>query len=153
MSQLPSIEVIDELPIPDEFNEEKRADYLLADRKVIIELKTLGSDQKYKVNEELDKHRDRDDFPLFYGEQELSKILKLLPDGQKINSRIFYKISRSIESAFRDDNKQIRSSKQIFDCPNASSLLVLLNQNIDVLSPEVISYRSRSGFTTYLAFC
>src|SRR5262249_601334 len=147
MSQLPFVEVIDALPIPDEFNEEKRADYLLENRKVIVELKTLESDPEYKINEELDKHRDRDDFPLFYGKQELSKILKHLSDGQKINSRIFYKISRSIESAFRDANKQIRSSKRVFDCRNASGLLVLLNHNIDVLSPEVILYRSSQLLT------
>lgn len=141
MSQLPFAESIDDLELPRDFDEEKRADFLLDNRNVVVELKSLEKDPEHKVNDELDKQREREDFPLFYGEQELSKILKYLPDGESINRKLFYKISRSVEKAFRKANKQIGSTKKIFNCQNASGFLVLLNQEINVLSPEVLSCR------------
>lgn len=99
------------------------------------------SDPEHKAHAELEKHSNRDEYPLFYGEMEVHKILKHLPDGQEIFEKLFYKLSRSIEKSFRDADKQICSTKEIFACPDAFGILVLLNQSISVLSPELISHR------------
>ena len=141
ISQLPLAEVIDDLDLPAEFNEKRRADFLIENRKAIIELKSLESDQEPKIHAELEKHRKRDEYPLFYGEMELYKILKHLPDGKQIQRRLFERISRSIEQSFREADKQIGATKEMFACPDAFGFLVLLNHNISVLSPEVISKR------------
>jgi hypothetical protein len=141
MSQLPMVEVIDELELPPNFEKEKRADFLIERRKVIVEIKSLESDPEYKVQDEMAKHQGREEYPLFYGELELSKILRHLPDGKEINQRLFYKISRSLENSFRKGNRQIGATKEILGCANAYGLLVFLNEELDILSPEVISYR------------
>jgi len=141
ISRLPSAEVIDNLELPPEFEESKRADFLVENRKAVIELKSLESDPEHKVHTELENHRNRDDYPLFYGEMELHKILKRLPDGEQIQTKLFYKVSRSIEQSFREADKQIGATKEMLGCRDAFGLLVLLNQNISVLSPELISYR------------
>lgn len=141
ISQLPSAEVIDDLDLPSEFDDEKRADFLIENRRTIIELKTLESDPEYKVHNELNNHKERDEYPLFYGELELNKVLKHLPDGTEINKKIFYKISRSVEKAFRKADKQIGATKEILGCENSFGLLVFLNEDIEVLSPETIAYR------------
>ena len=141
VSQLPSVEVIDDLDLPSAFDEEKRADFLVENRKVVIELKSLESDPEYKIHAELENHRKREEYPLFYGELELYKVLKHLPDGEQIQERLFYKISRSIEQSFREADKQIGATKEILGCRNAYGLLVLLNEDVSVLSPETISYR------------
>ena len=141
ISQLPSAEVIDELELPSEFDESKRADFLIENRKTVIELKSLESDPEHKVHTELENHKKRDEYPLFYGEQEVYKILKHLPDGEQIQEKLFYKVARSIEQSFREADKQIGATKEILTCPDAFGILVLLNQDISVLSPELISYR------------
>ncbi len=141
LSQLPLAEAIDDLRLSTEFDESKRADFLIENRKAIIEIKSLESDPKYKINTELKRHRERDEYPLFYGEWELDKILKHLPDGEQIHKKLFEKISRSIEQSFRKADKQILATKNIFNCPDSIGILVLLNEDISVLSPEVISYR------------
>lgn len=141
ISQLPYAEVIDDLDLPSEFNEKKRADFLIENRKAIIELKSLESDPENKIHAELEKHRERDEYPLFYGELEISKVLKHLPDGQQIQRGLFDKITRSIEKSFRQADKQIGATKEMLACPNSFGFLVLLNQDISVLSPEVISNR------------
>ncbi|RJR44065.1 MAG: hypothetical protein C4576_13500 [Desulfobacteraceae bacterium] len=141
VSQLPFAEVIDDLDLPPGFDGSKRADFLVENRKAIIELKSLEADPEPKINNELESHQSREEYPLFYGEMELSKVLKHLPDGDEIQKKLFYKISRSIEQSFREANRQIQSTKDILNCPNSIGLLVLLNEKISVLSPEVIAYR------------
>jgi hypothetical protein len=141
ISQLPSAEVIDNLELPPEFDESKRADFLVENRKAIIEIKSLESDPEYKIHNELETHKERYEYPLFFGEMELNRVLKHLPDSDEIQKKLFYKISRSIEQSFRDADKQIRATREILGCPDSIGLLVLLNENISVLSPEVISYR------------
>lgn len=141
LSQLPIAESIDDLHLPTKFDKSKRADFLIDNGKAIIEIKSLESDPKHKINTELKRHRERDEYPLFYGELELDKILKHLPDGEQIQKKLFEKISRSIEQSFREADKQIRATKDIFNCPDSIGLLVLLNEDVSVLSPEVISRR------------
>lgn len=141
LARLPHAEAIDNLELPKEFDESKRADFLVYDRKAIIELKSLESDPEHKIHTEIKNHQDRDEYPLFYGELEISKILKHLSDGEEIQKKLFYKISRSIEQSFREADKQIRATKEILNCPDSTGLLVLLNEGISVLSPEIISYR------------
>ena len=58
----------------------------------------------------------------------------------EIQKKLVVKISRSIEQSFKQANKQIRATKDIFNCPDSIGLLVLLNENISILSPELISY-------------
>lgn len=141
MSKLPFAESIDGLELPKNNIETKKADFLLDNRRTIVELKSLQIDPEYKVHKELEKHRNRNDFPLFYGEMEISQVLKHLPNGDNIYENLFYKFSRSIKNSFRKANKQIESTKSQFNCKDASGLLVFLNQEIDILSPEVISHR------------
>lgn len=141
ISQLPSAEVIDKLELPSEFDESKRADFLVENRKAVIELKSLESDPEHKVQAELETHKERDEYPLFYGEMEVHKILKHLPDAEQIQTKLFYKVSRSIEQSFREADKQIGATKEILGCHDAFGVLVLLNQDVSVLSPELISYR------------
>lgn len=137
MESLPDTESIDSIIDGPEFDGEKRADYLVFDRRVIIELKSLEVDTSPKVDKELEFHRDRDDFPVFYGEVELQKILKHLPDGDQINRRIFNNTTRSIEEGARSAAKQLQNTARLLDLPDAIRLLVLLNQDIDILAPDV----------------
>jgi len=138
---LPSAEAIDDLEFPTAFAEKKRADFLIENRKVIIELKSLESDPAHKIDTELKNHRGKKEFPLFYGKLELHKVLKHLPDGEQIQKKIFQKISRSIEQSFREADNQIGATKAILNCPHSSGVLVLLNHDIATLSPGLISSR------------
>lgn len=141
ISQLPSAEVIDNLELPPKFDESKRADFTVENRRAVIELKSIESDPEHKVYTELEKHKKKDEYPLFYGEMEVHKVLKHLPDGVEIQAKLLNKVSRSIEKSFRKAEKQIGSTKHILGCSDAFGILVLLNEDISVLSPELISYK------------
>lgn len=142
IASLPGVEVIDKI-IPSGLHQGKRrADYLLQNRQVILELKTLKTDPSPKVDKELEKHQDRDDYPIIYGEVELQKILRHLPDRAQINQRIYRNVTRSVEDAIRSAEKQIRDTKGLLQLENSIGMLVLLNESIDVLSPDVVVHKT-----------
>lgn len=142
MTSLSGVESVDKLIPSGSFQNKNRADYLLADRRVVIELKTLKVDPSAKVENELSQHRDRSDFPLIPGIVELPKILRHLPDGNQINQRIYRNISRSVEKAVRSAEEQISDTEEILNLRDTVGLLVLLNESIDVLDPQVVGRRT-----------
>ena len=141
LSGIPGAESLDELLSGEQYKGERRADFLLFDRRVIIEVKSLEVDTASKVEGEMATHRDRDDFPLFYGEVELSKVLAHLPDGKEINDRIFLRTTRSVEAAARSAEDQIENTARLLSLPDSVGVLVLLNQEIDIFTPEVVAHR------------
>lgn len=137
LSAWPGAEKIDDIISFGDFPNKRRADFLLDNRSIIVELKTLKTDTSQKVEKELDRHRNRDDFPLIYGAVELQKILKHLPDQEDINRLIYRNITRSIEDAIRSAEVQVRDTKEILNLPNAIGLTILLNEDVEILSPDV----------------
>lgn len=143
LSKLPFTEAIDDLDLPPEYDKSKHAVFLLENRKVIIEIKTLESDLEQKKITALKNLQEMDKYPLFYGVLEINEVFSHLPDDEQINQNLFHKISRSIEQSFREADKQIYTNKEILNCPDSIGLLVLLSKNISVLSPEIISCEVR----------
>jgi hypothetical protein len=141
LSGIPGAESLDELLVGAKYDGERRADFLLFDRRVILEVKSLEVDTSTKVEGEMAVHRDRDDFPLIYGEVELSKVLAHLPDGKEINDRIFLRTTRSIEAAARSAEGQIENTARLLSLTDPVGVLVLLNQEIDIFTPEVVAGR------------
>jgi hypothetical protein len=141
MTSFPNVEPIDNIDLPTSGKDSKRADYFWFKRQVIVELKTLKTDTSSKAQKEVDKHEDREDYPLFYGEMELQKVLRHLPDGEEINRRIYRNITRSIEDIIRSADKQINETKALFGLRDSIGLLIVLSENISILSPEVITRR------------
>lgn len=138
LDTLPNSEAIDGLNIPSEKKDNQKADYFVENRLLIVEVKSLKADPEHKIENEIDKHRNRDEFPLIYGQVELNKILAHLPDGNRIKAKIFEKITRSIEQSFRSANSQIKDTKDTFNLSDSIGLLVLLSDVIDLFDPQLV---------------
>lgn len=140
LDSIPGAEKIDDLGLPDTPGQRK-ADYLLGQREVVIELKTLTKDTSHKIEPAVDKHRQRDEFPLFYGSADLRKVLAHLPDGEGIYRQIYLATTRSVEDAVRSAEEQITHTRLALNLPDAPGVLMMLNESIDLLNPEVVSHR------------
>jgi hypothetical protein len=143
LDMLTDVENIDKLNMTKQQKDAQKADYFSQNRELIIELKSLETDTQPKVEKILEPHRSRPEFPDFYGEWEVHKILKNLPDGNEINKEIVEAVTSSIQTIYRKSNKQIRTTKSSFKLPSSQGLLIILNESIDVLAPEHIFYRLR----------
>ncbi|HEX8264968.1 MAG TPA: hypothetical protein VF596_06050 [Pyrinomonadaceae bacterium] len=143
LAKLTQVENIDNLNLNQQQKDESKADYFAESRQLIIELKSLETDTEHKIEKIHEPQRSRPEFPDFYGEWQVSKILKYLPDGKEINRQIIDAVTSSLKEIYRKANRQIRTTKLTFNLPDAQGLLILLNQKIDVLAPDVIFYRLR----------
>jgi hypothetical protein len=138
-------ECIDELALTLEQRRAKKADYFFDGRKVIGELKALYTDATAKVEAILAPYRETPEWPIFFGEQDLQKVLEHLPDGDRIGARIMEAITDSIEAVVEKANRQIRATKETFGLPDAGGLLIILNDAVDILSPDLVTQRVRSA--------
>lgn len=141
LSFLPGSENIDSLAIPKGGENSQKADYFLAKRQIIIEIKSLKKDTSHKVEKIIEPHRERSEFPNFYGERDLQDVLTHLPDGEEIKKTIYEKITTSIEKAFKKADDQITETKNLFNVPYAQGVLVILNESIDIFSPDVLLHK------------
>ena len=141
MSMLPSIEVIDDIELSKEKNQHEKADYLGLGRKIIFEQKALETDQIEKVQKKIDSFQNEEFFPLFYGKRDINEILKYFPDGEKIKLEIYTSITRQIEGVLSKANGQIPSTEEIFNLKDSIGILLLLNDSVSILTPEVIGKR------------
>ena len=137
---IPSIEDIDSLPKSDIDHNKKKADYLGMGRKIIFEQKSITKDQADKIQSIVEQYSHLDEYPVFYGKRDLDLALENLPGNEKIKSEILSKITKLIESYLRQADKQIASTKQQLGLNESSGALLILNERVKVLSPEIISY-------------
>lgn len=141
LAALPNAEAIDSLVLPEDLTKRRKADFLLARREVVLELKTLSTDPSAKIEAEVDKHRERDEFPLFYGTADVRKVLSHLADGEEIYRRMVMAISRSVEDVVRSAEEQVSNTRDVLGIPNAVGMLAILNESVQILDPTVVGHR------------
>lgn len=70
-----------------------------------------------------------------------NKILKHLPDGESINQEMFYTITSALEDHVEKANRQIRETKKIYEISDSEGILIILNDLVEILSPDLIAYK------------
>jgi hypothetical protein len=138
---LQSAELVDELQLNQEQRCAKKADFFFLDRQLIGEMKCITKDMKPKAQAVLDRQEDRPEYPMFYGVWDSNKVLKHLPDGEKIKQEVFYSTTSALEEYVEKANRQIRTTKETFKLQDSEGILIILNDCVDILSPYVIAYR------------
>lgn len=139
LSRMQGAEDLDTLGLKTDKRGNRIADYLLSDREVIVEVKTLLEDPEHKVELTLDLHRKREDYPLVFGKVALQEVLGHLPDGEEINEQIYGRVTRSIQKAFKSAEEQILATRNALGLENSMGILVILNEKLAILSPDIIT--------------
>lgn len=119
---LDAAECIDDLPLTAEQKAGKRGDFFFNGRTIVGEIKSLKTNTQDKINALLQPYEGTPEWPLFYGEQEVHKIVSFLTNRDELNSKIFNTITDSIEGIIEKANRQIRETKRTFDLPSAGGL-------------------------------
>ena len=138
---VPSSEFIDDLQLTAEQRKTDKADIFFENRQIIAEVKLLETDMAPKIDPILAPYRDTKEWPVFYGSRPLSKVLEHLRDGEVLRRKIYQAITNRLEKIVADANRQIRESKASFALPDSRGLLVVLNDTIDILDPNVMAHR------------
>jgi hypothetical protein len=141
IKSLENSECIDDLDLTAEQERAQKADYFINNRTIISEFKSLETDTSSKLKTILEPHRNRPEWPVFFGPQDLQTVLAYLPDGKEINAQIVNALTDSIERIIEKANRQIRVTKEKFGLPDAAGLLVIFNDAVESFSPDVVAYR------------
>lgn len=123
----------------------KRADYLFWDRRVIVEQKSLEADPAHKA-EEFTTRLIRERRLVLYGAHSTREIFSDLPDGEDLQRRMVQKVGKVIEDNVANADKQTRDTREILAIPNAAGVLVLLNEAVSALGPDIIHYELARSF-------
>lgn len=140
LRSLSGAEFIDDFS-PDIFDGEKRADFLLDFRRVVLELKTLKQDPSYKVAEHLKQYVNLPEFPIFLWNANIDDVVSPLSNGHEIKRKIFDALTRTIQTSVEKADDQIESTKKRLGLTNSSGILSILNEGVAILTPDVIAKR------------
>jgi hypothetical protein len=143
LRDLEDAENIDALKLTPEQQRANKADYFFERRSIVGELKALYTDAEPKIETILEPYRETPEWPLFYGEQALQKVLERLPDSESLTAKIVEAVTDSIEGVVKKANRQIRATKETFGLPDAGGLLIILNDVVEILSPNLVTNRVR----------
>lgn len=141
MKAVSTIECIDSIPVPPKYISPKKADYFGMGRSVIFEQKSINQEQVNKIQNEIEKHQNEEYYPVFYGQRDVNLVLENFPNKEEMKRKIFNKITKLIEGYLSNADKQILSTSKIFGISRYTGVLIILNDKIEVLSPEVIIHK------------
>ena len=141
MKAVSSIEDIDAIPIPQKYTSPKKADYFGMGRSVIFEQKSINQEQASKIQNELDKRNNEDYYPIFYGNRDVNLVLEHFPNKEEMQRKLFNQITKLIEDYLSNADKQIFSTAKVFGIAKYTGVLIILNESIGVLSPEIVTHK------------
>ena len=142
LDQLDGAESIDGSLSDTELSHGKRADFLLDQRRIVLEVKSLEADPEYKIEERLAAHRNRLEFPIFLWKADLNEILPYLPDGKEIRRQIFHAVMRAVQGALEKADDQIEATKTALNLKHACGVVAILNAEIGILAPDLVTAKA-----------
>lgn len=132
-------ECIDKLVLTKAQMQSKKADFLLGDRSVIVEVKAISDDRESAVRRIIERRRAEPDWPTVYWQTSIHDVLSRHPRGQEIHREIYDAATATVEGLFRKANRQIRNTKITFGLDDAVGVVTLLNNDVNMLDPRVLA--------------
>ncbi len=112
-----------------------RADYLINNRTVIIEQKTLTTNPKHKVQKYADLLLGEGKI-VANGRHSLRPVFDAQPAGRWHSRRFINKLSSVLKDDLSHADKQLRDTRKIFSIPGAVGVVVLLNEGAHEIDPH-----------------
>lgn len=116
-----------------------RADYYLADRRIVAEVKSLEVDPTYKGSVIINDYLEDTGIEVF-GTLPLSRVVRNQQHGQDIDTAIYRRISRGVERICSKADKQLGTEFKKLPAL-ATGLLIILNEAITSLHPSLVAER------------
>ena len=119
---------------------EKRPDFECLRGLLVVEIKTLETDPKGRLENALSPERAKADWPAFFGIWPIESILKNVSNSEEIKTRLLDRLGRAIVSHVKKANDQLKSHAERVDRKNLVRLLLLLNEDHPEYTPDVVAY-------------
>ena len=128
------------------FGNKRKADYLLADKQIVAELKTLTASPKTRIEQRLKRRLSEPGAPIVFGSIGMSNILDGMPDGEDFTRIMLDLAGRSVRRHLTKSATQIRNTQSILGQPNAAGLTILANDSEPMISLVDAAYAVKAAF-------
>lgn len=140
----PMTESLDGPAFAETFGSAEKADYLLGNRALIAELKTLNGDPKERIERQLKERLARPNAPIAFGQVGINQLVDVMDDSQAIYKAMVDLSSRAVRRHLQKANEQIGSTRARLDLPNAAGLMILINESEAMIDAACIGYAIRA---------
>lgn len=127
---------------------ETKADYLLGNRLLIAELKTINDGPELRTEDRLGKRLAHSDAPIVFGTVPVTQVIGGLQDQEAINKMMLDMAGRAVRRHLKKANDQIGAMKERLGLPDAGGMLVLMNDSEPMIDVAAICYAAKSAFDT-----
>ncbi|MGY6660852.1 MAG: hypothetical protein ACXIVO_00885 [Glycocaulis sp.] len=110
------------------FGSRKKADFLLNNRKIIAEIKTINASPNQRLNLRLKEWLSRPDAPIVFGQFNVGAVLDSFSDSDQLKKEWFDVSARSVRQSIGKMCGQITSTKKQLSINDSSGLGVLINE-------------------------
>ena len=114
VNSLINAEVIDEIDLDSDQRAAEKPDFFFYDRQFIAEMKCLKQDMKDKADVIMEKHEKRPEYPLFFGEWLIDKVLQSFPDRDQIMNEIGERLTSGLYSIVKKSKPSDTRSQEEF---------------------------------------
>ncbi|MEX0299232.1 MAG: hypothetical protein AB3N28_09190, partial [Kordiimonas sp.] len=122
--------------------EGEKADYLVLNKALVLEIKNIESNPRHKVTSFIDELSEHPSYPMFYGARSLNQIFEHFEDPEELDQTVYRKISQQIEAVLKKANRQIQNTQKMLALEDAAGVVILCNDNVEILDPEIIATRA-----------
>lgn len=140
-----STESLDEPSLARQLGPGEKADYLLNNRNIVAELKTINGDPKNRVEHRLQEWFSQPGAPIVMGRYGLAAIFRAMPDGHEMSKLVIDLSIRAVRRHLYKSNNQVLETKRRLGLSHASGLLVIMNESERMIDAASIGYGIRSA--------
>jgi hypothetical protein len=125
-----------------------KADYLLGNRGLVAELKTLNASPKDRTERRLKERFSQPDAPIVFGSVGVSRVIADLPDRDAISKMMIDMAGRAVRRHLQKANDQIEAIKSRLGLPDSGGVLILMNEAETMIDAAAIGYTLKTAFET-----
>ena len=119
---------------------EARPDFDCLSGRLIIEIKSLETSPKIRIDNVLDEVKQSEDWPKFYGSWPMDSILKHLPHKEKVNRELTQRVGRAIVNHLNKANNQLNNYCSQNKGDESVRMVFLINEDFTEYTPELVQY-------------
>lgn len=138
----PSAEVLDELTFGTRFAG-KIADYLLDQRRLIVELKTVKGDPSARVSALVRDAMAEEPRMFAVGRVGIQPMLQKRANGEEVNRQMVHIGGRAVRQQLQRADKQIAATRRAFGVESATGLAVLVLEQGQRIEASLVAYAVR----------
>ena len=120
--------------------EQRRVDYVCLNGLLAAEIKTLEEDASERLGNLTDELQELQEWPTFYGEWPVESILRNFADPEPIKRKLLNRVGRAIVNHLKKANRQLAAHASRFPRKNLVRLVILINEDHEVYSPEIVAH-------------